>query len=147
MKTITSLTISVLLIVLSITMLGFALNNITQANDIVTSLETGQIVDQTMPYLVYGLVQVCIALFLMLNGIKVFHLFLKFYKEYQETKRDTEIKESIKEAKYDKLYKDLNATNIPEQRESIIRAFYKDKDRKPHIGDLLQLMSNGRISV
>ena len=150
MKTITSLTISIVLILLSALMLGFAFNTLEQANDIVINIENDQQVDQTSPYVVYGLVQTFISLILMLKGVNIFHLFLTYYNEDQDNKRDNDIKESIKEAKYEQLYKDLNGTNLPDKRERIINEFYTEVNNRrsrPSIGDMLEELANAKRSV
>jgi hypothetical protein len=131
-------------------MLGFAFNTLEQANDIVINIENDQQVDQTSPYVVYGLVQVGISLLLMLKGVSIFNVFLNYYKKYQDTKRDNDIKESIKEAKYDQLYKDLNGTNLPDKRERLIDEFYMEVNNrrsKPSIGDMLEQLANAKRSV
>lgn len=136
MKTITSFIITVVLLLLSFTVLYFAVNTFINAFTVCYNNTTGELQDLTVPFLVYGFLQLCVSLFIFLNAIKTFKLFLTFYSKYQHKKRDTMIRKAVEESKYNELLKNMQNTNKPESLDTLVSDFYKFNSPKSKQDDL-----------
>lgn len=127
MKTITSYLIAVVLSLLSGLVFYFATQTFVNAFTVYYNNTTGELQDLTIPLLVYGFIQLCASVYIALQAIHSFKMFLDFYSKYQHKKRDAIIKKTIEDTKYDTLFKDLQNTNIPSHMGDIVERFYEDK--------------------
>lgn len=135
MKTITSFLLSLVFILVSGLIFSFSLKTFGNAFTPYVNNETGELVDFTIPLLIYGLLQLCLSLFILVNSFKCFHLFLSLYSKYKETKRDNDIHKTVKEAKYEELYKEMRGTNLPDKLEETVHTFYatKSANKRPDL--------------
>jgi hypothetical protein len=123
MKTITSFLISVLLTILSGYVLALAIHSIQLSNYTFTNNQLTGVFDFQFTFLFCALAQVVVSLFILSNAIKVFNISIDFYTKYQIGKRERDILKDIEQAKYHKLYTDLNATNSVDKKEEVYNTF------------------------
>ena len=127
MKTIITLLLSVVLLLLSGLILYFSINTIDNAFAPYANIDTNVLYDFTIPLLIYALLQLGLSLYIFMHSTKLFHMFLKYYDNYKQKKRDKQIHNAVEEAKYDALFKDMKNTNQPDKLDEVVKEFYQAK--------------------
>ena len=130
MKTISTLLLSIVLLLLSGLILYFSINTIVNAFATYANIDTNVLYDFTIPLIIYALIQIGLSLYIFMHSTKLFHMFLKYYTNYTQKKRDKQIHKTVEEAKYDALFKDLMSTNQPDKLEEIVKEFYQGKQKE-----------------
>lgn len=137
MKTITTLLLSVVLLLLSGLILYFSINTIDNAFATYANIDTNVLYDFTIPLLIYAILQIGLSLYIFMHSTKLFHIFLICYNNYTQKKRDKQIHNVVKEAKYEALFKDIQNTNQPDKLEEVVTSFYS-KSKRMSIDDVLE---------
>lgn len=130
MKTIITLLLSVVLLLLSGLILYFSINTIDNAFATYANIDTNVLYDFTIPLLIYAILQLGLSLYIFMHSTKLFHMFLTYYSKYTQKKRDKQIHKSVEDAKYEALFKDMMSTNQPDKLDEIVKEFYQDKQKE-----------------
>jgi hypothetical protein len=144
MKTITSLLLGVLSIILSLLFLGLAVKSINlSANDYLIK-GSEQTYTFFSTFITIAIIQAIIFIAFAVFACKCFGAFSIYYSNYQFNKRDRDIKKQTIESSYETLYNNLKGTNIEEERKKILREFYypAKKAVNPTEKDIEILMRN-----
>lgn len=98
-----------------------AVNN---SNQLYTDITTAVVYDFKLTFLFTALILAILAIATLSHAVWFFKLFYNNYCNIMKKKRDDDIKSQLLDNKYEKLYNDLNATNIYEEKQKIINKFF-----------------------
>lgn len=124
MKTISSFLLGVLFIITSILFLSFAIKAIDNSNQLYITTTNSEPQDFEVTFLFTAVMLLILTGLSIVLSVTSFKVFYSYYLEAIKRKRDNDILNNLKDSKYDKLYADLNATNIYEQKAQIVKQFY-----------------------
>lgn len=141
MKTITALLLSLLFIVLSGFFLSLTVEAITNSNQTYIGQTTNEVYNFRAVLLLAAFLLIIFVLASIVTAIVLITIFYDNYLRILSRRRDNHIKRDLLNAKYDKLYEALSNTNIYEEKERIVKAFYRDtqiKGIKQMMDDLMK---------
>jgi hypothetical protein len=98
-----------------------AVNN---ANQSYMGNTTGELYEFKTTFLFTAFVLALLSIVFIAHAVYLFKLFYSNYCNIMKKKRDNDIRNQVLDSKYDKLYLDLNSTNIYEEKQKIINKFF-----------------------
>lgn len=98
-----------------------AVNN---ANHLYTDITSAVVYDFKLTFLFTAFVLALLSIVFIGHAVWFFKLFYNNYCNIMNKKRDNDIKAQLINNKYEKLYHDLNSTNIYEEKQKIINKFF-----------------------
>lgn len=128
MKTITSFLLGILFLSLAILMLSFCIHSLTLSANVYTLVGTIQNYDFQITFIITAIVQAVISIGFIQLAVKCFNRFGKYYQNYLTGKRNRELYKQLEEAKYEELYRKLNAQKSPQDKKDLLESFFRDKD-------------------
>jgi len=126
MKTILAFFFSILLMTMSGYFLTLAPEAFLASNQTYLGQQTNDVYNFRLILLFAGLIVILLSIVCAVTSIICMLIFRTNYLRILQRRRDEHIKRELLNAKYDKLYEALNNTNIYEEKEEIVKDFYKD---------------------
>lgn len=127
MKTISTLLLGILSLIISITFITFAVESFTNSNQLYLGNTSNDLYDFKFTLVFTGFILVIIAMIFIVTSFTLFKVFYLYYLEAVERKRDKDIFKQLEDAKYDSLYNNLSKTNLYDEKKRIIYDFYRPK--------------------
>ena len=124
MKTTISFFLGLLCLLITTFLIIEVVNSINNANQLYTDITTTVVYDFKLTFLFTALFLSLLSIVFIGHAVYFFKIFYSNYCNILKRKRDTDIKKHLIDNRYEKLYNDLNNTNIYEEKQKIINNFF-----------------------
>lgn len=124
MKTTITFLLGLLCLFITTFLIIETVESVNNANQSYMGNVTGELYEFKTTFLFTALILSLLAIATLGHAVWFFKLFYNNYCNIMKKKRDNDIKSQLLDKKYEKLYNDLNATNIYEEKQKIINKFF-----------------------
>lgn len=126
MKTVIAFLLTLLFIALAGFFTSLTIETLLDSNQTYIGQQTNDVYHFRVVLLVSAFLLTILAIGCIITASITAAIFYNNYLRILQRRRDNDIKRDLLNAKYDKLYEELSNTNIYEEKEKIVKAFYRD---------------------
>ena len=124
MKTTIAFLLGLLCLFITTFLIIETVESVNNANQSYMGNVTGELYEFKTTFLFTAFILSLLAIATLGHAVYFFKLFYNNYCNIMQKKRDNDIKKHLIDNKYEKLYNDLNNTNIYEEKQKIISKFF-----------------------
>jgi len=142
MKTITALLKGIFTLILSVASLIYSIVVVSDSTTLYYKANQTEPTTFTTTFVVIGILLFALGLQLLSCSFGSFKRFNNYHNRYLENKRDRQIRTQLTNEAYQQLYKELSKTTDIEEKEQILKSFYREQDKQNQPNNLDALLKS-----